>query len=71
MKRRYTTRAEDRAYLQERFEDATRQWAVGDLVRTFQRGYDLPPSRIARFDGDIAVLEDGSHGHRSQIRRVQ
>jgi len=66
------TAAEDAAYLLERLALANRRWAVGDVVRSFRSGYDVPDSAIACIDGDIITLEDGTSGHVSRIlsRRV-
>ncbi len=69
MKRRYTTKAQDIAYLRERFEDHGRDWQVGDPCSAYN--LRAPSSTIASFDGERVTLANGDTFHRSHLRRVQ
>jgi hypothetical protein len=64
-RRRFTTAAEDAAFIFGRMADA--RLAVGAAVRSFRNGRDVPATTIASFDGDIAILADGTDGHRSNL----
>lgn len=44
-----------------RIADIYRQWKVGDAVQSMHlRGYDKPATRIVAFEGERAILADGS-----------
>lgn len=66
-RRRYTTSDEDAAYMLRRIADATRAWQPGDacLGYTNQR-----TSVVSVDDRGVATLADGTHCHRSHLRRL-
>ena len=66
MSRRYTTRAQDLAFLREVFEDSTRTWQIGDLCRPAQ---GRETTSVARIEGSIVHLANGQHLHITRMRR--
>lgn len=68
-RRRSTTRAEDRAFLAQVFEDATRDWQPGDPCASFHPG--RTNSTVLRREGDRIYLADDSAGHVSRMRRAR
>jgi len=64
-KRRYTTAAEDRAFIASALAGANKDWKIGDEAQTFK---GVHTARVERIDGDIIYLSDGTSGHRSRMR---
>lgn len=67
-KRRYTTRAEDAAFLLDAFADLRRTWKVGDVCRPY-RGTE--PTTVIKLDGDAVYLANGESLHVSRMRSVK
>lgn len=67
MKRRYTTREQDREFLRRAFADATRDWKVGDACLAYRGG---EATTVARVEGDIVYLANGDQMHRTKMRSV-
>lgn len=63
-----TTKAEDAAYMLGRLADARRAWAAGDACLSFRGG---AATTVARVEGSIAYLADGSSGHVSRMLGVR
>jgi len=66
MRRRWTTREEDVAFLTERMKDLSRDWKIGDQTVSWGT---RTPATIVSFDGDRVTLSDGVTMHRSHLRR--
>jgi hypothetical protein len=67
MRRRYTTRKEDAAFIMNRLAEMNRSWQVGDATLPYKTCNAA--TTIVRFDGDTVVLADGTEMHRSHLRR--
>jgi hypothetical protein len=63
MARKHTTKAQDRAYLAQRFADAARSWKVGDACFTYDGS---ATTTIVAIDGDSVTL--AAHGTRNDVR---
>ena len=64
-KQKYTTRAQDAAYMAQRFEDVTRLWKVGDKCLS----YDLrSETSVNLIEGDSVTLANGDSFHISKLR---
>jgi hypothetical protein len=64
-KTRYTTAAEDRAFMAQRMADMNRQWAVGDTCLSYNM---REKTTIAAIDGGIVTLANGDQMHVTKVR---
>jgi hypothetical protein len=65
-RRRDTSSAEDAAFLGQVWEDATRNWRVGDRCAP---GRGTATTTVVGIDGDHIALATGETVHRTRMRR--
>lgn len=65
---RYTTKAQDMAFLAKRFGDASKKWKVGDECMSY-KGNEV--TKVSRIDGPIIYLANGDSMHVSKMKSVK
>ena len=68
MRKRFTTRAQDAAFILERMADAHRAWKVGDACMSYKLA---ERTTVAAINGERVTLANGEVFHISHMRRVR